>query len=563
MAGECAAAGVYTDSSSHPQALLLGQTGGTWSAGVAATLPANAAANPGASVNAVSCVTAGRCAAVGLYNLAAGSQHGFLVSQSGGTWSPAVEVPLPANGDATGLTVANWVSCLVSGDCTVFGAYRDGAGVIQPLFVNGSPETWGTALQAAVEADATENPGINVGVVSCASAGNCAAVGRYQDASGHGQGLLLTESSGTPGHGVGLALPSDAGTDPNVAVYGVSCGSVGTCTAAGAYADGSGSRQGILVSAAPASPALSVSAPSTAVTGTAIAASGIAGLLSGGAAPVGTMTFRVFGPQASPPSSCGCETMVGTATVSGNGSSAPNASFTPSQPGDYWWYASYGGDASDNPAASTCGAGMAETVVLAAPALTLSGSPLAATLAGGASPTGTVTFTVFGPQAAPPSSCTSGGTTVGTATVSGNGTYAPATASKPSKPGRYWWYAGYGGDGANAPAASACGATMASTTVSRPAPRVRLVGKPKATANGVRFRVRCVGSTGQRCRVAATLTHHAKRVAKKGATIPAGSARTVTLSLNATGRRLLHRLHKLPVTLAVGTTRRKLTIKRR
>jgi hypothetical protein len=35
--------------------------------------------------------------------------------------------------------------------------------------------------------------------------------------------------------------------------------------------------------------------------------------------------------------------------------------------GHYWWYASYGGDASDNPAASTCGPSMAETVVYPLP----------------------------------------------------------------------------------------------------------------------------------------------------------------------------------------------------
>ena len=30
--------------------------------------------------------------------------------------------------------------------------------------------------------------------------------------------------------------------------------------------------------------------------------------------------------------------------------------------GDYWWYASYGGDTNNNTATSTCGAGMSETV---------------------------------------------------------------------------------------------------------------------------------------------------------------------------------------------------------
>ena len=54
---------------------------------------------------------------------------------------------------------------------------------------------------------------------------------------------------------------------------------------------------------------------------------------------------------------------------------------------------------------------------------------------------GTITFTVFGPQATAPTACTGGGTTVGTATVAGNGTYNPSRRLHPDKAGTYWWYA--------------------------------------------------------------------------------------------------------------------------
>jgi hypothetical protein len=47
----------------------------------------------------------------------------------------------------------------------------------------------------------------------------------------------------------------------------------------------------------------------------------------------------------------------------GNGTYHPSAGFTPVSTGSYWWFASYGGDLSDNPAASACGGSMAETVV--------------------------------------------------------------------------------------------------------------------------------------------------------------------------------------------------------
>ena len=53
--------------------------------------------------------------------------------------------------------------------------------------------------------------------------------------------------------------------------------------------------------------------------------------------------------------------------MSGTGSYSPPATFTPPTPGDYWWHASYAGDAGSLPAASSCGAAMPKTTVAAAP----------------------------------------------------------------------------------------------------------------------------------------------------------------------------------------------------
>jgi hypothetical protein len=79
----------------------------------------------------------------------------------------------------------------------------------------------------------------------------------------------------------------------------------------------------------------------------------------------GTIAFVVFGPQSTAPTTCtsgGTAVGAGT-TVSGNATYHPSAGFTPPSGGDYWWYASYGGDANNNTASSTCGSGMSLTVV--------------------------------------------------------------------------------------------------------------------------------------------------------------------------------------------------------
>jgi hypothetical protein len=78
--------------------------------------------------------------------------------------------------------------------------------------------------------------------VSCASAGNCAAVGRYADTSG-GEGLLVSERDGVWGDGVEAPLPADAAWGPAASrgpwrqafLSSVSCPSVGECVAVGEY----------------------------------------------------------------------------------------------------------------------------------------------------------------------------------------------------------------------------------------------------------------------------------------------------------------------------------------
>ena len=108
----------------------------------------------------------------------------------------------------------------------------------------------------------------------------------------------------------------------------------------------------------------------------------------------------------------------------------------------------------------------------------VAGTPfvLGATLSGGAAATGTIVFTVFGPQASPPDpsttgNCTSGGTVVGTAPVAGDDTYTPTSNFTPDLAGTYWWYASYSGDTYNSPTATGCGSGMPKTQVQPASPQ--------------------------------------------------------------------------------------------
>src|SRR5205807_8245426 len=101
------------------------------------------------------------------------------------------------------------------------------------------------AVPATVPANAGSDPGVVVGSVSCAAAGDCSAVGNYVDGSGDAQGVLLTETAGSWAHGVEAKLPPNARAGTHAHLSSVSCASAGNCSAVGYYLVASGPLQGL------------------------------------------------------------------------------------------------------------------------------------------------------------------------------------------------------------------------------------------------------------------------------------------------------------------------------
>src|SRR5207245_931441 len=125
------------------------------------------------------------------------------------------------------------VSCPSAGNCSAVGHYHDGAGHEQGVLLSESAGAWAAGVEATPPAGAATDPVVNLVSVSCASAGNCSAVGSYHDGANHFQGLLLTESAGTWAAGLAPPLPAGAATDPGVTLGSVSCPSAGNCSAVG------------------------------------------------------------------------------------------------------------------------------------------------------------------------------------------------------------------------------------------------------------------------------------------------------------------------------------------
>ena len=274
-AGNCTAVGGYKDSSGLSQGLLLTETSGTWATGVEPSLPANASRNADASLGAVSCASAGNCTAVGRYYDSSGHGQVLLSTETSGRWARGVEASLPANAGTNPNLSLDSVSCASAGNCTAVGVYFVGSDQEQGLLLTETSGTWATGVEASLPANArTSQPDVVLESVSCASAGNCTAVGTYANSDTF-KGLLVTETSGTWAAGVEAPLPANAGTDPYVYLSSVSCGSAGNCTAVGEYQNttedtpsGLGPHDGVLLTETSGTWAAGVEPPLPANAGT-------------------------------------------------------------------------------------------------------------------------------------------------------------------------------------------------------------------------------------------------------------------------------------------------------
>ena len=119
---------------------------------------------------------------------------------SAGIWRKAIEVPGSSALNKGGNADVNSVSCASAGNCAAVGFYRDGSGRGQVFVVSEREGHWRKAIEVpgsgALNQGANQSAGAQAVSVSCASAGNCAAVGFYRDGSGRQQAFVVSEREG-------------------------------------------------------------------------------------------------------------------------------------------------------------------------------------------------------------------------------------------------------------------------------------------------------------------------------------------------------------------------------
>ncbi|MFL5874139.1 MAG: hypothetical protein ACJ75T_11810 [Solirubrobacterales bacterium] len=190
--------------------------------------------------------------------------------------------------------------------------------------------------------------------------------------------------------------------------------------------------------------------------------------LTGGSTPSGEVTFSVYGPD-----DAGCTTPLKTTSATISAGKATSPDFTAPQAGEFRWKASYPGDANNDGVELACNApNQTSTVAKATPTLTGSASSATVggnihdtvTLAGGFSPSGEVTFRVYGPGD------TSCATSLETTTVPVSGVKATSADFAPQQAGSFRWTASYPGDANNEPSSLTCNAANQSSVVAKASP---------------------------------------------------------------------------------------------
>jgi hypothetical protein len=252
-AGACVAVGEYQDSSGTMQGLVVPISAGKVGKASGVTGPA---ASGQTYLRAVSCPLLGSCVAVGTYGINAnGNQDGVIVTITKGAPSSITTAGLPANANTSAPLVSlNSVSCWGSGYCVAAGQYLANANdEIYPFVIPISGGVPAAGIEVTLPTDAYTGTGGQQSVlnsVSCQATGVCVAAGAYVDSSGGSRPLLVPiTTAGAPAATAPVVLPANAGgATYNDGLNSVSCGPTGACVAVGYYVDAFGSGEPLAVS---------------------------------------------------------------------------------------------------------------------------------------------------------------------------------------------------------------------------------------------------------------------------------------------------------------------------
>ena len=212
----CVIVGSFDDGSEH--GFIMSESNGTW--GSPAVVDYGLPVAPARLTN-VSCPSVGNCTAVGSFQDISYNTFTFALSERNGQWGTGEQL---ASSD---FVAPSALSCWAPGYCTLI--VEDVTHGSIPAVMNQTNYVW-DASPAAPLSFPTYPSNNYLQSISCPSAGNCTAIG----SNNANFGIAIEERNGSWQEGTNLANPPGYAT---AQLTSVSCSSPGNCTAVGSASD--------------------------------------------------------------------------------------------------------------------------------------------------------------------------------------------------------------------------------------------------------------------------------------------------------------------------------------
>jgi len=190
-----------------------------------------------AGLFSVACTAAGACTAGGNYQDARQQIEPMVAAQSRGHWSRGTPLVLPPGAAAQPYAQVNGIACRSAGNCVAVGDYENGRSMnLQAFIATESHGRWSRAFTPRLPANASAPASAQLEAVACTRDGSCAAVGSYRDSSGNAQTMVLAKPTAGPWRqATEIASPPSAAANPDAFMTGIACSGPGTCVAVGNY----------------------------------------------------------------------------------------------------------------------------------------------------------------------------------------------------------------------------------------------------------------------------------------------------------------------------------------
>jgi hypothetical protein len=178
---------------------------------------------------------------VAMASLAATACIATILIPAGAAWAVTptapvgIQFPLPLAAGPLPDAVSTAVSCSSAGNCSAVGQYQDQIGITQSMATNEVSGSW-SATPILAPSNAPDYTFSDLNGVACVSAGNCIGVGDYRISTIQTESYYAVETSGTWARGQELGVPADAGSNPAETTFvSASCTAGGTCQLLGEY----------------------------------------------------------------------------------------------------------------------------------------------------------------------------------------------------------------------------------------------------------------------------------------------------------------------------------------